>query len=76
MKVENKTFTIKDVSTILGVHPSTIYRMLKRGELTGWKIGSDWRFNIEDVERWRLEHAHAKTATGSFGHKPNKPTRD
>ena len=47
--------TVKDLSEYLKVHPSTVYRQLKRGELPAFKVGSDWRFNIESIDRWRLE---------------------
>lgn len=59
MKPEQKVWNVKEVAVVLGVHTSTIYRMLGRGEITGFKIGSDWRFNISDIEKWRLEHASA-----------------
>ena len=40
----------------------TIYRMANAGTIPGWRITSgrnrvragDWRFNIEDIDRWRL----------------------
>ena len=47
--------TVKELSDYLKVHPSTIYRQLKRGRLPAFKVGSDWRFNIESIDRWRLE---------------------
>jgi excisionase family DNA binding protein len=37
------------------VHRSTIYRLLKKGQLPGFKIGSDWRFNVEAIDQWRLQ---------------------
>ncbi|MGC1676396.1 MAG: helix-turn-helix domain-containing protein [Candidatus Binataceae bacterium] len=46
---------MKELSDYLKVHPSTIYRQLKRGKLPAFKVGSDWRFNIESIDRWRLE---------------------
>jgi len=45
--------TVKEISTYLRVHPSTIYRALKRGDLPGVKIGSDWRFSLDSIDRWR-----------------------
>ena len=45
--------TVKDLSEYLKVHPSTVYRQLKRGELPAFKVGSDWRFNIESIDDWR-----------------------
>ena len=56
MKLEaSKVMTVKELSDYLKVHPSTIYRQLKRGRLPAFKVGSDWRFNIESIDRWRLE---------------------
>ena len=48
--------TVKELSNYLRVHPSTIYRLLKTGQLPAFKIGSDWRFNIEEITRWRAAH--------------------
>jgi len=46
--------TVKDLAVYLRAHPSTIYRMLKKGSLPAFRVGSDWRFNVEDIDRWRL----------------------
>lgn len=51
--------TVHEVSTYLRVHPSTIYRLLKRHQIPGFRIGSDWRFNIEEIDRWRLEQVQS-----------------
>jgi excisionase family DNA binding protein len=51
----SRVLTVKELSDYLKVHPSTIYRQLKRGRLPAFKVGSDWRFNIESIDRWRLE---------------------
>jgi excisionase family DNA binding protein len=51
----SKVMTVKELSIYLKVHPSTIYRQLKRGRLPAFKVGSDWRFNVESIDRWRLE---------------------
>jgi excisionase family DNA binding protein len=47
--------TIRDVAEYLKVHPSTIYRLLKKKQLPAFKIGSDWRFNRESIDRWRAD---------------------
>ncbi len=47
--------TVREVSSYLRVHPSTIYRMLKQNQLPAFHVGSDWRFNIETIDSWRLE---------------------
>jgi excisionase family DNA binding protein len=43
-----------EVAEYLRVHPSTIYRMLKRRQIPAFKVGTDWRFNSESIDRWRL----------------------
>jgi excisionase family DNA binding protein len=49
----DKVMTVEEVSQYLHIHPSTLYRLLKRGEIPGFRIGSDWRFNIEAIDLWR-----------------------
>ncbi len=51
---ESKVMTVKELSNYLKVHPSTVYRQLRRGRLPAFKVGSDWRFNVESIDRWRL----------------------
>ena len=47
--------TLNEVANYLRVHPSTIYRMLKRQEIPAFKVGSDWRFDLESIDRWRSQ---------------------
>lgn len=49
---EPAVLTVKELADLLQVHPSTIYRMLREGVLPGFKIGSDWRFNRDSIDRW------------------------
>jgi len=55
MPVPAKVMTVNELSDYLRVHRSTIYRLLKKGEIPGFKIGSDWRFNVEAIDQWRLQ---------------------
>lgn len=62
MIIDDKVMTLREVSEYLKVHPSTIYRQLKRGLIPAFKVGSDWRFNIESIDRWRLGQDAPKLA--------------
>ena len=53
-RVPNTVMTVRELSAYLRVHPSTIYRLLKSHRIPGFHVGSDWRFNIEAIDRWRL----------------------
>lgn len=60
MLAEAKVLTVSELSEYLRVHRSTIYRLLKKGQLPGFKIGSDWRFNVEAIDQWRLQQGAAQ----------------
>jgi excisionase family DNA binding protein len=55
MEQPTKVLTVNELAEYLRVHRSTIYRLLKRGLLPGFKIGSDWRFNVEVIDEWRMK---------------------
>jgi excisionase family DNA binding protein len=54
MRPEAKVITVGELAEYLRVHRSTLYRLLKKGQLPGFKIGSDWRFNVEVIDKWRM----------------------
>ena len=47
--------TVRDLSNYLKLSPSTVYRLLKTGQLPAFKVGRDWRFSVEAIDRWRVE---------------------
>jgi excisionase family DNA binding protein len=47
--------TLEEVAHVLKVHPSTIYRLLKKHSIPAFKMGSDWRFNMDSIEKWIRE---------------------
>ena len=49
---EPGVLTINEVADILRLHPTTIYRLVKRGELPGFKIGGNWRINRASLDVW------------------------
>jgi excisionase family DNA binding protein len=49
-----KVMNVREVAAYLRVHPSTIYRLLKHNQIPAFHVGSDWRFNIETIDNWRL----------------------
>jgi len=53
MKDDDKVLTVIEVAEYLHVHPSTIYRLLRKREIPAFRVGSDWRFNRESIDDWR-----------------------
>ena len=49
-----KVMTVREVAAYLRVHPTTIYRLVRRNQIPAFHVGSDWRFNIEEIDSWRL----------------------
>ena len=48
------TMTVAEVCAYLRIHRSTLYRLIKAGKIPCYRIGSDYRFNREQIERWRF----------------------
>lgn len=44
--------TVKDVAAYLNVDEKTIYRLVQRGALPGFKVAGAWRFQRADIQRW------------------------
>jgi excisionase family DNA binding protein len=58
--------TLREVASYLRVSRSTIYRLLKKGRLPAFRLGTDWRFNAESIDRWRV-HEESAGAGAEFG---------
>ena len=55
MHVGGSILTISEVSEILRVHSSTVYKLLQRSELPGFKIGNSWRVSSDALGAWLAE---------------------
>ncbi len=49
-----RVMTVREVSAYLRVHQTTIYRLLKHNQIPAFRVGGDWRFNIETIDSWCL----------------------
>jgi excisionase family DNA binding protein len=59
--------TVKDLSEYLRVHPATIYRLLHAKQIPGFRVGGEWRFDMDMIDRWRSEEE--QTAVSARYHK-------
>ncbi len=60
-RAEPKMMTVKELSSYLRVHPSTVYRLLKDNKLPGFKVGESWRFSLQDIKNWREAQVRSTT---------------
>jgi len=41
-----------EVADYLRIHYTTLYKMIRRGEIPVFKMGSDYRFRRDELEKW------------------------
>ena len=42
----------REAAEYLSFHVRTIYRLVKKGEIPGRKVGGSWRFNKNALDEW------------------------
>lgn len=47
-----RLMTLREVAEYLRVHPGTVYRLVKSGQLPAARVGRDLRFDTRLVEQW------------------------
>jgi len=47
-----------EAATLLKIHPKTLQKMARNGEITGIQVGRLWRFRASVLNEW-LEHKMA-----------------
>jgi len=47
--------TVAEVARYLRIHQSTLYRLIHRSQLPCFKIGSDYRFDRDAIEKWMAD---------------------
>ena len=44
--------TVREVAAFLRVDEKTIYRLVTKGDIPGFKVLGSWRFQRHDLEQW------------------------
>lgn len=57
--------TVKELTRYLQISPSTIYKLLRKRQLPGFKIATDWRFDRDSIDRWRRNCEQQASQTAS-----------
>ncbi len=43
--------TVREASELLRIHRPKVYELIKAGEISGFKVGADWRIRRDSVEK-------------------------
>jgi excisionase family DNA binding protein len=54
--------TVKELASYLKVSRSTVDRLLKARKLPAFRIGSHWRFRVEEIDSWLLKRRKTPSA--------------
>jgi len=61
--MERKTLTVHEIAEYLGVHPDTIYTMVRTSQIPHFRIRRRILFNLETIESWiRQQESSVTTA--------------
>src|ERR1700680_2943959 len=58
MADDYEILTMKEICDLLKVHPSTVYKLIKQGEIPAFRIGSEWRFRRDTILRLLSERSN------------------
>ena len=57
---DQKILTLEEVAEYLRVKPQTIYTWAQEKKIPAAKLGKEWRFRKEVIDRWFNEHMDGK----------------
>jgi excisionase family DNA binding protein len=61
MPDQGDVMTLQEVAEYLKVGAKTIYSLVQRGRIPGFKVGGQWRFRRKDIEQWVESQMHRIT---------------
>jgi excisionase family DNA binding protein len=47
--------TVRELSSYLHLHSVTVRKLARRHQIPAFRMGRDWRFNVEQIDRWRQQ---------------------
>jgi len=75
---EPPTMTVMEVCELLRICKGTLYRMIKQRRIPYFRVGSDLRFNRDEMNRWRKlgEERTDRVESGRRGKRPAESKPD
>ena len=66
----DEILTLPEVAKLLKVAEKTIYAMAQRGGLPAFKVGGQWRFKRDDLDKW-IERQKSSHREGDSASEPS-----
>ena len=63
---DDSTLTPLEVAEMLKITKNTVYELIKRGELNGYKVGKKIRIDMKDVEEYKNSTKNNKPENNSI----------
>jgi excisionase family DNA binding protein len=60
--MQRKTLTVNEVADYIGVHPDTIYNMVREKQIPHVRVRRRIFFTVEAIDRWMNEQEHKNIA--------------
>jgi excisionase family DNA binding protein len=59
--------TLPEVAVLLKVAEKTVYTMARKGQIPAFKVRGQWRFKLDDIDRWIDEQKAAVKGNAERG---------
>ena len=59
MKKLVEAFTVEEIADHLKLHPYTIRRLCREGKIPAFRVGGQWRFRKDDIDRWSRSYPYS-----------------
>jgi excisionase family DNA binding protein len=56
----------REAAALLQIHPKTLQRLARKGELRAMRVGRLWRFRASDLDAW----VHLRLQLASYPYRP------
>ena len=53
--IPSRIMTTAETARYLRIDRSTLYKMVGKGQIPAFKIGSDYRFDKDEVDKWMID---------------------
>jgi putative molybdopterin biosynthesis protein len=50
--------TTDEVARMLRISLGTLYKLVRKGKIPAFRIGIDWRFSRDEIEKWMQQAEH------------------